>query len=113
MVDFRVDDGFPHHPKTLGMRPEVVGVWTLIGCWCARYLTDGYIPDDALRDITTKQLIITDLANRNLIARVADGWQMVDWMQYQRSKADVDNERERWRIRQQRARRKRDNPDPG
>ncbi len=99
MVDFRVDDGFPHHPKALGLSLEAVGAWTLIGCWCARYLSDGYIPDDALRTITTRTRVIQDLANRNLITKMGDGWQMVDWGQYQRTRAQVEAQRKRGRER--------------
>jgi hypothetical protein len=50
VVDFRVSDGFPDHPKTLGLTLEAIGLWTLAGCWCARYLTDGYIPIEAELD---------------------------------------------------------------
>lgn len=112
MVDFRVDDGFPNHPKTLGMTHEAMGVWMCMGCWCARYLTDGYIPDDAVRLITTKQRIILNLAARQLITRLGDGWQMVDWLDYQRSKAEVERERTATRDRVARWRAKRAGPEP-
>jgi hypothetical protein len=93
VVDFRVDDGFPNHPKVLGLTHEAIGVWLLMGCWCARYLTDGYIPDDAVRTITNKRRVVQDLADHNLLTRLADGWQMVDWMQYQRTREQVETER--------------------
>jgi hypothetical protein len=108
VVDFRVDDGFPNHPKVVGMTYEAMGVWLTIGCWCARYLTDGYIPGDALRGV--KPRVLQDLANRNLIVPLADGWQMVDWTQYQRTKEQVEAERTEARDRMRELRKRRRQP---
>jgi hypothetical protein len=110
MVDFRVDDGFGTHPKTLGMTHEAVGVWMLMGCWCARYLTDGYIPDDAVRTITGRSRVVQDLAQRNLITRLADGWQFVDWTQYQRTREQVEKDRTEARERMRDLRNRRREP---
>ena len=108
MVDFRVDDGFPNHPKTLGMSHEAKGVWLDVGCWCARYLTDGYIPDDAIRLVLhAKPRIVEELAARNLLTRLGDGWQMVDWLQYQRSKEEVERDRTEARERMRDLRKRR------
>jgi hypothetical protein len=75
------------------MTHEAMGVWLVMGCWCARYLTDGYIPDEAIRAITNRRRIVQDLADRNLITRMPDGWQLVDWTQYQRTREQVEKER--------------------
>lgn len=108
MVDFRVDDGFQWHPKTAGMSLQAVGLWTLAGTWCARYLTDGYIPGDILQPMVGRnRAALQELVDRNLLVEYADGFQFHNWLQYQRSRADVEAERERWRVRQQRARQKR------
>ena len=108
MVDFRVSDGFPSHPKTLGLSLEAIGLWMLAGTWCARYLTDGYIPRDAMAMyMNGSSRPVDELVERNLLAPVADGWLFVDWSQWQRTKADVESERAQWRARQARARRKR------
>ena len=99
MVDFRVDDGFGNHPKTLGLSLEAVGLWTLAGAWCMRYLTDGHIPTEAVRAITTRQQPSRDLVARNLWVPIDDGYQFVDWAQYQRTRGQVEAERERSRKR--------------
>ena len=108
MVDFRVNDGLPWHPKTVGMTLPAIGLWTIGGAWCARYLTDGYIPTEVLHGFAGRhRAVIQELIDRNLITELAGGYQYVDWLQYQRSKAELENEREQWRQRQARARRKR------
>lgn len=54
MTWFKVDDGFPGHPKVRSIprsvRMRVVGVWAACGAWSARYLTDGLIAGDAVED---------------------------------------------------------------
>lgn len=46
---FRIDDNFDTHPKVLSIprgaaRLRAVGLWTEIGTWCSRQLTDGVFP---------------------------------------------------------------------
>lgn len=46
MTWFRVDDGFQSHPKVLAIprgaaRLRAIGLWTSVGTWCAKQLTDG------------------------------------------------------------------------
>lgn len=108
MVDFRVSDGLPWHPKTVGMTLPAVGLWTLAGAWCSHYLTDGWIPSEVILGFAGRhRACLQELVDRNLITPMAGGYQFVDWLQYQRSKADVEHERRQWRERQAKARRKR------
>lgn len=110
MVDFRVDDGFHLHPKTVGLPLDAIGLWTLAGSWCARYLTDGYIPDEVLRGFAGRRsAAIQALVERNLIQQIERGYLFTDWLDYQRSRAEVEEQRELNRQRAARARaRKRD-----
>jgi hypothetical protein len=100
---FAVDDKFWSHPKTLGISLSAVGVWTLAGSWCSSHLTDGYIPADALamvcRRKTTAQ--VQELVERNLWTPMGDGWQFVDWSQWQKSKTEVEAKRAATRARQE------------
>lgn len=108
MVDFRVSDGLPWHPKTVGMTLPALGLWTLCGSWCARYLTDGYIPGDVIRGFAGRhKTAIQELLNRNLLVVMGEGYQFVDWLDYQRSKEDVENERRDARERMRNLRRRR------
>lgn len=91
MVDFRVHDGLPWHPKTIGLTLEAVGLWTYAGCWCSRYLTDGLIPTGILEGFAGKRAprIIQELTDAHLLAPSTGGYVFVDWLDYQRSAAQV------------------------
>ena len=110
---FYVDDGFWSHPKTLGITMSAAGVWVLGGSWCARHLTDGYIPADALAMVCRRRLTRepAELVERTLWTPVGDGWQYVDWTQWQKSKAEVEKKREASRSRVEAWRRKRQTGD--
>jgi hypothetical protein len=104
MTWFAVDDKFWSHPKTIGISLSAVGVWTLAGSWCSAHLTDGYIPEDALlmvcRNKATRRPI-QELLDRNLWTVAGDGFQFVDWMQWQRSKTEIQAKRAATRARQE------------
>lgn len=110
MTWFTVDDGFWSHPKTIGISLGAVGVWTLAGSWCAQHLTDGYIPADALAMICRRKVDrqAQELVERNLWTPVGDGWQFVDWSQWQLTRAEVEARRAGARERQARRRRRAD-----
>jgi hypothetical protein len=113
MVDFRVHDGFPNHPKTLGLSLEAVGLWTLAGCWCARYLTDGYIPSEAIAQYTGRSRApLAELVDHNLLQRIEGGYLFADWLQYQRSRSELEKTVAHNRSRQARYRAKRRDQDP-
>lgn len=113
MVDFRVHDGFPHHPKVVGLSLEAIGLWTLAGCWCARYLTDGYIPVEAMRDYTKRRTgPLAELVERHLLREIEGGYLFVDWLQYQRSRAEMEKSASHNRTRQARFRTKQRDVDP-
>jgi hypothetical protein len=105
----RIDDNFPQHPKVvqvgpIGMALQVAGI-----CYCNRYLTDGFIPNEALNSLlagcSTEELT---LATGKLIFvglwELADGGINIhDYLEYQSSKEQVEAERARNRIAGQRS----------
>ena len=48
MAWVRIDDGFADHPKILGVGPIGAIIQVRAFCYCGRYLTDGYVPNDAI-----------------------------------------------------------------
>ncbi len=55
MTWFKVDDGFPDHPKVRSITPKgrrtaCIGLWLACGTWSARHLTDGLIPEWVVLD---------------------------------------------------------------
>jgi hypothetical protein len=45
MAWLRIDDGFAQHPKIVALTPKDRWTWVEILCYCARYQTQGEIPD--------------------------------------------------------------------
>ena len=114
MVDFRVSDGLHAHPKIVGLTLESVGLWTLAGSWCAHYRTDGHIPAQVLNGFAGRRAghLIAELTDHALLAAENGGYVFVDWLDYQRSRAEVEAQREanRQRVARARAKKAGDNP---
>jgi hypothetical protein len=96
---FRVDDGFYDHPKAIAAGPALA-LWLRAGCWCAKQLTDGYVPVGMLAPLGGNR----GHANRLVEARAtpggvglwipADGgWHFHDWSDYQPTRAEVEDKR--------------------
>lgn len=50
---FNVDDGFAFHRKAVRAGNAAVGLWVRAGSWCAKELTDGFVPDHMVRTMGT------------------------------------------------------------
>jgi hypothetical protein len=85
----RVDVLLPDNHKLDGLHPAAK--WTLIELWChcGQHLTDGYVRDAVWRKIGTANAR-RQLIEHNLAERVDGGYQMHDYLQHQRSRAEVE-----------------------
>ena len=103
MTWVKIDDTFPDHPRVVGLtdaafRTHVAGL-----CYSARYLTDGSIPTSALRSIGTRRAA-TELEEAGIWGRSDHGWLIRDYLDYNPSRADVEDKREAARVRMARVR---------
>jgi hypothetical protein len=105
---FKVDDGFHGHPKVVELSTSAVGVWTLCGSWCAKYLTDGAVNLKTIVRLGGQDSDALELVRSGLWLETGDGFQFNDWEKYQPLKATVEAEREaaQERMRSVRAKRK-------
>jgi len=101
MTWFKVDDGFPEHPKLESLEHDpgrymaAVTVWTIMGADCARRNTDGKVTRARLGKVLH---CIGDMAMSGADALVEAGlwealegeYQFHDWADYQPTKADVE-----------------------
>lgn len=66
---FNVDDGFAFHRKAVMAGNSAIGMWVRAGSWCARELTDGFVPDHMVRTMGTpaqaKRLVACGLWHRD------------------------------------------------
>lgn len=86
---FRLDDGFGDHPKIIEVGNPGAGLYARCGAWCAKHLTDGYIPEAMGRSWghprTAQALEIS-----GLWVPVHGGWQMHDYLDYNPSREDAE-----------------------
>jgi hypothetical protein len=107
----KLDDEFPDHPKVVLAGPLAGWLHVCGICYCNRHLTDGFIPraaahrlanfehvgltgtDDALvavgEAVDCKQLAAV-LCDAGIWEEVAGGYRIHDYLDYQPSKADIE-----------------------
>lgn len=89
----KLHDGMPEHPKVDGLSDKAFRVLIETWCWCARNLTDGYIPLATWRKRCPAR-VSKELVAAGLVEEAADGVQMHDYLQHQTSRAQVEHVRE-------------------
>lgn len=105
----RVHDGMPDHPKVIGLSDAAFRLYVSAMCWCSRYLTDGIVPEHAMRTMRGWSAeTVAELAEATLIhpaddasqvrshTRSSDGshngavrWFIHDYTEHQRTAAEV------------------------
>lgn len=106
---FRVDDGFGSSRQVMQIpkrqRAAAIGLWTLAGAWSAKELTDGFVPDYMLPELSGTAKLAGELVACGLWETRADGFAFKVWSRYQptaeevRSKRQDDAERKRTKRR--------------
>lgn len=90
---FKVDDGFHGHPKVVDVPMGAVGLWAMAGSWCAKYLTDGAVPEKTVIRLGGTLEQAADLVGSGLWFATGDGFCFKDWADYQPSKESILAER--------------------
>lgn len=121
----RFDDQFPIHRKTAGLSDAAFRLHVSAIFWCARNLTDGYLPEEDLEDVCarvrTPGRFAAECVTKGIwhpagepcksgkcIAPVDNpGWVIHDYLEYQFSREQVTAQREANKDRQTRHRAKR------
>ena len=113
MTYFRVDDKFWAHPKVFSLSLAARGLWVTAGSYCSAYLTDGFIPAEAIQQLATgpKKAVekaVEELVNARLWIKTDDGWCFNEWQEHNYSRETVIKDRERRRKNQAAYRGRRD-----
>lgn len=103
MTWIKLDDGCPDHPKIVGLSADGFRCWVQGLCYSSRYLTDGFVPTAALRQVGTPKAA-AELAAAGLWVVVDKGWRIHDYTDHQSTKEEVLERRDKDRTRQQRHR---------
>lgn len=99
----RLDDQFTDHPKLAEVGPVAGWVYVSGLCYAARYLTDGFVPENiALRFAGSSPEILAKLVESSLWDRANNGYQIHDYLEYNPPASKVKAEREEAKARMQR-----------
>lgn len=91
MTWVKLDDGFPQHPKVVGLTDRVFRAHVIGLCYAARYLTDGWVPPGTVAPKEAAALVAAGLWHET---PATNGWWINDFLSYNRSREDVNAERE-------------------
>jgi hypothetical protein len=64
-------------------------LWTLAGAWSAKHLTDGYIPEYVVEELSFTAKVASHLVTCGLWEVAEDGWRFKGWAKYQPTKEQV------------------------
>lgn len=108
MVDFRIADTAPEHPKLRAVGLAAAGLWSLAGAYAMRELTDGWVPEYWVQTWPSGKKHAAALVNVGLWSKAVrqslPGYQFHDWIDYQRTAESVERERAEARDRARRNR---------
>lgn len=94
---FKVDDGLSDNVKTRRAGTEAIGLWALAGSWSSRELTDGFVPKSIARRWDPRSKLARKLVEAGFWEDAEkggeQGYQFINWSEYQPSKAEVEAER--------------------
>jgi hypothetical protein len=92
----RLDDDFYDHPRTVTAGNAAVGLWARSLSYCARYLTDGFVPAEIMRQFrqpADPEDVIDRLERAGMMTRSAGGVLIPDFLDYNPSSAQVKADR--------------------
>ena len=109
MTWFAVDDRIHSHPKSRTAGLEAMGLWAMGGAYSADFLTDGHVPAWFVDSWPKGKTLAKRLVDAHLWEDhpTGDGWQVLSWTEYQRTREQVLADREAARIRKERMKERR------
>jgi hypothetical protein len=114
MAWFALDDGFDTHPKVRKAGNAAIGLFVRLGVHATKHLTEGHLDGTIVRDYgtaaTIRKLITVGMLHEpghgcpRCPQPAADGFYIHDYLDYNKSRAQIEAAREAARKRQQRGR---------
>jgi hypothetical protein len=94
MTWVRIDDGFPNHPKIIGLSDGAFRLYITALCYSNAYLTDGIIPQNTVKKLSNSRHI-SSLVEANLWEICGDDIKILGYEEYQFTKEKVETERKK------------------
>lgn len=102
----RLDDGFHSHPDTLEAGLAANGLFARALSYAAHYQTDGFIPDvfiqahvPSTRRNWDPEGVVQACLDHGFFNRVAGGFQIVNYLDFNPSRAELESKRKKDRTR--------------
>lgn len=96
-----LDDQFPNHPKVIRLSNAAFRLHVSGICYCAKYRTDGRISAEVVPMLLPRytRKVLDELAagDRPLWVPVVGGYEIHDYLEWNRSKAEIQEHKERLR----------------
>lgn len=91
----RLDDQFADHPKIERLSDRAFRLHIAGLCYCGRFLSDGFIPEDRVRRLVRKvtKSMVDELVAGRLWTAVEGGFEVLGFLEYNPSKAKVEKDR--------------------
>lgn len=89
----RLDDGFPEHPKVVGLTDAAFRLEVSALCYAHRNLTDGHIPDGFVPARLARSVPALETA-RLWVPSPEGGWHLNGYLEWQSSRRHVEELRE-------------------
>jgi hypothetical protein len=86
----RFADDTPWHPRVQSMSDAEFRAWFTSVCYASRFRTDGHIPDQAITLVAPRQKVREALIEAGTWEANGNGVYVHDYLQYQRSKAQIE-----------------------
>lgn len=93
MTWVRIEENWHGHPKMLGAGLAAMGLYTWGLSYSSHYLTDGFIPKNALPGLVGTKPAAKALEVFGVWEPVPGGWRIHDYLDYNPSKAQVEAQR--------------------
>lgn len=98
---FKGDSKLYGNAKLLVLSPPAFKVMVFSWAWAADNESDGHVPEAVAKGLLgAKPKIVAELESAGLWERNGTGWVIHDWLEHQKSKAQLVAERAEWRERQ-------------
>jgi hypothetical protein len=94
MTWVRIDDGFPNHPKIIGLSDGAFRLYITALCYSNAYLTDGIVPQKTIKKLSNSRHI-SALIEANLWEKCGDDIIILGYEEYQFTKERVESERKK------------------
>lgn len=107
MTWVKIDDTVTEHPKCVELSPSAWTLWLHGLAYCSRNLTDGHIPAamlPRLSGLSSPKKAAGELCEAGLWHKNGEGWEIHDYADHQRTRADIEAERQAARERRARNR---------